>query len=190
MVSNFDLNRTVLNNQMMGLSTDTKPTTGILPNSLFWELDTNGMYYFDGTQWQSIGGSGGGGGGGSSDFSTAEVTLNIGNGITSLNINAGVEYPPDNQNSSDDYPYRALFAIGDTQSASPSTIDPEQKIDILTYQNEGRIDWPIYCGKEGSYDTFASTAVSITGDAELITGGDYDYIKVTGDCELTITWSA
>lgn len=75
MVSNFDLNRTVLNNQMMGLSTDTKPTTGILPNSLFWELDTNGMYYFDGTQWQSIGGSGGGGGGGSSDFSTAEVTF-------------------------------------------------------------------------------------------------------------------
>ena len=62
MVSNFDLNRTALNNQMMGLSTDTKPTTGILPNSLFWELDTNGMYYFDGTQWQSIGGSGGGGG--------------------------------------------------------------------------------------------------------------------------------
>lgn len=61
MVSNFDLNRTALNNQMMGLSTDTKPTTGILPNSLFWELDTNGMYYFDGTQWQSIGGSGGGG---------------------------------------------------------------------------------------------------------------------------------
>ena len=62
MVSNFDLNRTALNNQMMGLSTDTKPTNGIIPNSLFWELDTNGMYYFDGTQWQSIGGSGGGGG--------------------------------------------------------------------------------------------------------------------------------
>lgn len=74
MVSNFDLNRTALNNQMMGLSTDTKPTTGILPNSLFWELDTNGMYYFEGTQWQPIGGSGGGGGG-SSDFSTAQVTL-------------------------------------------------------------------------------------------------------------------
>lgn len=74
MVSNFDLNRTALNNQMMGLSTDTKPTTGILPNSLFWELDTNGMYYFDGTQWQSIGGSGGGGGG-SSDFSTLQMTV-------------------------------------------------------------------------------------------------------------------
>ena len=72
MVSNFDLNRTALNNQMMGLSTDTKPTTGILPNSLFWELDTNGMYYFDGTQWQSIGGSGGGGG---SNLSTANVTF-------------------------------------------------------------------------------------------------------------------
>lgn len=80
MVSNFDLNRTALNNQMMGLSTDTKPTTGILPNSLFWELDTNGMYYFDGTQWQSIGGSGGGGGG--DDLIELEYT--VANSIISL----------------------------------------------------------------------------------------------------------
>ncbi len=96
MVSNFDLNRTALNNQMMGLSTDTKPTTGILPNSLFWELDTNGMYYFDGTQWQSIGGSGGGGG--SSDFSTAQVTIkassDMNSGMTTPNFNSeqGVNY--------------------------------------------------------------------------------------------------
>lgn len=90
MVSNFDLNRTALNNQMMGLSTDTKPTTGILPNSLFWELDTNGMYYFDGTEWQSIGGSGGGGG----DLSTAEVTIK-----SSTDRSSGLSTP--NYNSED-----------------------------------------------------------------------------------------
>ena len=71
MVSNFR-NTNNLNTQLMGLSTDTKPTVGVEPNALFWELDTNGMYFFDGTAWQSIGGSGGGG---SSDFSTAEVTF-------------------------------------------------------------------------------------------------------------------
>lgn len=89
MVSNFDLNRTALNNQMMGLSTDTKPTTGILPNSLFWELDTNGMYYFDGTQWQSIGGSGGGGG--SSDFSTVQMTVTGDGGSFTVYPAAGQE---------------------------------------------------------------------------------------------------
>lgn len=74
MITNFETTN-VLNAQIMGLSTDTKPTTGVQPNSLFWELDTNGMYFFDGTQWQPIGGSGGGGGSGESDFSTAQVTL-------------------------------------------------------------------------------------------------------------------
>lgn len=72
MITNFET-KNVLNVQIMGLSTDTKPTTGVQPYSLFWELDTNGMYFFDGTQWQPIGGSGGGGG--ESDFSTA--TLHI-----------------------------------------------------------------------------------------------------------------
>ena len=65
MITNYETTN-VLNAQIMGLSTDTKPTTGVQPNSLFWELDTNGMYFFDGTQWQPIGGSGGGGGGGGS----------------------------------------------------------------------------------------------------------------------------
>lgn len=93
MVSNFDLNRTALNNQMMGLSTDTKPTTGVLPNSLFWELDTNGMYYFDGTEWQSIGGSGGGGGGlctvtsGTLDKSYNDLLGMLNNGVIPYFIN-------------------------------------------------------------------------------------------------------
>ena len=38
-----------------GLSTDVKPTdTGI--NSMFLELDTGDFYYYDGSQWQKVGG--------------------------------------------------------------------------------------------------------------------------------------
>ena len=40
----------------MGLSTDTKPTEGIQTNTIFPELDTGDFFYFDGTNWQKIGG--------------------------------------------------------------------------------------------------------------------------------------
>ena len=40
--------------EFLGLSTDEKPTNcGI--NSLFLELDTGKVYYFDGTTWKEIG---------------------------------------------------------------------------------------------------------------------------------------
>lgn len=38
-----------------GESTDTKPTEGVGVNSLFWELDTNDFYYFNGTEWKKCG---------------------------------------------------------------------------------------------------------------------------------------
>lgn len=38
-----------------GLSTDTKPTECAV-NSMFLELDTGDFYYFDGEEWQPIGG--------------------------------------------------------------------------------------------------------------------------------------
>ena len=38
-----------------GLSTDDKPTECAV-NSLYWELDTNKFYYFDGESWNEIGG--------------------------------------------------------------------------------------------------------------------------------------
>ncbi len=35
-----------------GLSTDTKPTdNAVRPNSFFIELDTDNVYYWDGTEW-------------------------------------------------------------------------------------------------------------------------------------------
>lgn len=42
--------------ELMGLSTDSKPTTGISINTLFLELDTGKFYYFTGTAWEEVGG--------------------------------------------------------------------------------------------------------------------------------------
>ena len=61
---------------ILGLSTDSKPTTDIDVNKIFWELDTNKYYYFDGTQWNEIPNTGGGGGGG--DITSANVTAMTG----------------------------------------------------------------------------------------------------------------
>lgn len=41
---------------LMGLSTDIKPTDGIGVNTLFLELDTGDYYYFTGTAWAKVGG--------------------------------------------------------------------------------------------------------------------------------------
>jgi hypothetical protein len=42
---------------LMGLSGDTKPETGIEINTLFLELDTGCFYYFTGETWAEVGGS-------------------------------------------------------------------------------------------------------------------------------------
>lgn len=49
-----------------GLSTDDKPTEGIVTGSVFREVDTGDVYMFDevGGTWSKTGGGGGGGGGG------------------------------------------------------------------------------------------------------------------------------
>lgn len=41
--------------ELEGDSQDTKPTDGIGVNSKFYELDTNDVYYFDGSAWVKIG---------------------------------------------------------------------------------------------------------------------------------------
>lgn len=40
---------------LLGLSTDTKPDDAAV-NTLFLELDTGDFYYFDGSDWQKVGG--------------------------------------------------------------------------------------------------------------------------------------
>lgn len=39
-----------------GLSTDQKPTENVVLNSLFLELDTGDLYYFNGSTWAIVGG--------------------------------------------------------------------------------------------------------------------------------------
>ncbi len=41
-----------------GLSTDTKPTEDVAPNSIFVEIDTSTVYYFDADKgsWEVFGG--------------------------------------------------------------------------------------------------------------------------------------
>ena len=46
-----------VNRELMGLSTDEKPT-GVGENMLFLELDTGKFYYFTGTEWVEVGTSG------------------------------------------------------------------------------------------------------------------------------------
>ncbi len=55
--------------EFKGLSTDSKPTSGVPENSLFLELDTGDFYYFDGEEWNKMTSSGGGG-------SSIDMTLN------------------------------------------------------------------------------------------------------------------
>lgn len=162
MVSNFDLNRTALNNQMMGLSTDTKPTTGILPNSLFWELDTNGMYYFDGTQWQSIGGSGGGGGGGSSDFSTAQVTFlnSLGDGNRAA------------------YAVAVISVLSDGVGYYTGSVDRNEEKVVTVPLYKGKLSFPLISVFVEGVDM--EVFPQFTGNAEL----SGTTIIITGDCTI------
>ena len=47
--------RVINEHEYKGLSTDDKPTN-CATNSIFLELDTGDFYYFDGEEWQIIGG--------------------------------------------------------------------------------------------------------------------------------------
>lgn len=51
----INTNRGINEHDYKGLSTDDKPTTCAV-NSIFLELDTGDFYYFDGEEWQKIGG--------------------------------------------------------------------------------------------------------------------------------------
>lgn len=44
------------NYEFKGTSADEKPTENVAENSLFFELDTNTLFYFDGSAWAEIGG--------------------------------------------------------------------------------------------------------------------------------------
>lgn len=52
----YNDNRQAFEYEYKGLSTDTKPTA-CSANSLFFELDTGDFYYFDGSDWNLVGGA-------------------------------------------------------------------------------------------------------------------------------------
>ncbi|MBB6446446.1 hypothetical protein [Bacillus benzoevorans] len=40
--------------ELYGLSTDTKPTTGLIVGTTFFEIDTTNVYMWDGSTWRGI----------------------------------------------------------------------------------------------------------------------------------------
>lgn len=56
MAVTYDDNRPLNYHEYKGTSLDTKPTNCAV-NSIFWELDTNDKYYFNGDTWEKIGGT-------------------------------------------------------------------------------------------------------------------------------------
>lgn len=56
MAVTYDDNRPLNYHEYKGTSLDNKPTTCAV-NSIFWELDTNDKYYFNGETWEKIGGT-------------------------------------------------------------------------------------------------------------------------------------
>lgn len=56
MAVTYDDNRALNYHEYKGVSTDDKPTSCAV-NSIFWELDTNDKYYFNGETWDKIGGT-------------------------------------------------------------------------------------------------------------------------------------
>lgn len=54
--------------EFLGLSTDDMPMVDIALNSLFLELDTGKVYYFDGSDWLEVGAGGGDGGDGYEEY--------------------------------------------------------------------------------------------------------------------------
>lgn len=154
MITNFETTN-VLNAQIMGLSTDTKPTTGVQPNSLFWELDTNGMYFFDGTQWQPIGGSGGGGGG-ESDFSTAQVSF-AGNWLNTGIYPVGID-------TDDDF-----IAIVPTEDLQTLVLYKGKQELYASTEYEITATGSITVQYNSEYQEYA---ITITGDGTLTIGTD------------------
>lgn len=56
MAVTYDDNRALDYHEYKGVHDDEKPTNCAV-NSIFWELDTNDKYYFNGGTWEKIGGA-------------------------------------------------------------------------------------------------------------------------------------
>lgn len=132
----------------------------------------------------------GGGGGGDSDFDTAKITFNIGSGVGSLEYTSQISYPPENPDSSNQYSYRVVQVIGNTQDPVPRPeLESTQEDSILIYQGMAYLSPPyIYSCLTG--DEITTSGYTLSGAAETIDDEESDFngmIKVTGNCTITIT---
>lgn len=135
---------------------------------------------------------GGGGGGDESPFQMTTVTLNIGSGlnIKSVEFTGYINYPAENPDSSNDWPYAGAFVFGNTNSPSAAPdLDSIITFELPLYNGIGYLDEFF-----SAYTTtgIQSTHISLSGNAEIEndppTNFFYGKIKVTGECTITITW--
>lgn len=149
-----------------GLSTDTKPTTGIANGSIFIEMDTGKVYFFDAAngEWAVFSGSGGGGGGGGdSDFSTAEVTFTNNTGeLTSMTVPIAVE----------------ANALGE---GTPAATFYEVRLDDDTPIT---VNVVLYKGTAACVSNGYTEGFETTGDIQMQGDG---FFVITGDGTITIS---
>lgn len=129
-------------------------------------------------------------GGGGGDFDTAKITFNIGSGVGSLEYVSQINYPPVNLDSSNQYQYKVVQVIGNTQDPVPRPeIASTQEDSILIYQGMAYLSSPyIYSCLTG--DEITVSGYTLSGAAETIEDEESDFngmIKVTGDCTVTLT---
>ena len=140
------------------VSTDTKPTTGIVNGSKLLEMDTSTVYVFDAANGEWLAQSSSGGGGGSSDFSTAQMTVN----------------------DSVDHAMYGAFAVGivGPDDPPPTTTgkvytDEYDSFSVVMYKGMAVVEFEID----------EQTTISATGSATV----DRNYVIITGDCTITIS---
>lgn len=130
----------------------------------------------------------GSGGGGSSDFSTANVTIDIGEGfsgegIIAFDFETGVDYLINDEYDGNQYAYSAELAIGDTLSQNPTELPSINTIPLLLYRGQCYLSLPIN-GVTTSKSYVRGTGVSVTGNATL--DQENSRVIITGDCTITV----
>lgn len=124
-----------------------------------------------------------GGGGSSSDFSTATVTIDIGEGIIAFDFETGVDYIINDEYDGEQYAYSAKLAIGDTLSQTPTELPSINTIPLLLYRGQCYLSLPIN-GVTTSKSYVRGTGVSVTGNATL--DQENSRVIITGDCTITV----
>lgn len=130
------------------------------------------------------------GGGGGGDFSTEQVTFEIGSGVGAFEYMAQVDYPQLNPGTSSQQQYATYDVIGNTQDPKPvPEIDSTQAVNVLTYNGIAYISQYFSLYSYNSYDQIDVSGYTLSGAAETVEDGQsvyYGMIRVTGECTITL----